>query len=187
MLKRIKENKFLKILVATIRTLSMAILILLILITAFQRFTKNNFAIGGVRIFTIISESMLPEYEIGDMIISIETPAEEIKIGDNVVYNGLVDDFKGKVVTHKVVGKDKTNEGYKFITKGTNNTVEDPEISENQIMGKVIYKTVFLSFISKIINNTTAFYLFIFIPFVTLIFLEIVDIAEERRREKEED
>ena len=187
MLNKIKENKFLKILITVIRTLSMVLLILLIAITAFQRITKHNFAIGGIRVFTIISESMLPEYEIGDMIISIETPAEDIKVGDNVVYNGLVDDFKGKVVSHKVVSKDKTKDGYTFITKGTNNTVEDPEINESQIMGKVVYKTVFLSFISKIINNTTAFYLLIFITFVTLVFFEIVDVAEERRREKEED
>jgi len=186
MLNKIKQNKFLKILFRITKIITTLFLILLILIIAIQRFSNNNFAIGGIRVFTIITESMTPEYAVGDMIISKEIPASEIKVGDNVVYNGLVDDFKGKIVTHKVITKDKTPNGYKFITKGIANPVEDPEIDESQIMGKVIYKTVILSFISKLINNTTTFFIVIFIPFALLVFFEIVDVLEERRKEKEE-
>ena len=187
MLKKVKYNKFLKILIAFIKTLITIFLLILISIIFIQRVSNNNFAIGGIRVFTIITGSMYPEYEVGDMIISKETPIEEIEIGDNVVYEGLVDDFNGKIVTHKVVDKDKIGGEYKFITKGLNNDLEDPEISEKQILGKVIYRTFILSFISKLINNTTSFFFIIFIPFVLLVFFEIVDVIEDKKREVEED
>lgn len=184
MLKKIKNNKFLKIAMTAIRTIITVFLLILICIIFIQRVSNNNFAVGGIRVFTIITGSMLPEYEVGDMIISKEVSAENIQIGDNVVYEGLVDDFNGKIVTHKVIDKDEVNGEYKFITKGLNNDIEDPEISEKQILGKVIYKTTILSIISKLINNTATFYLVVFIPFVLLVFFEIVEVVEEKKREK---
>lgn len=187
MLKKIKDNKFLKILIAFIKTLITIFLLILISIIFIQRVSNNNFAIGGIRVFTIITGSMLPEYEVGDMIISKEVNPNDIQIGDNVVYKGLVDDFNGKIVTHKVIDKDENNGKWRFITKGLNNDLEDPEINEDQILGRVVYRTVILSFISKLINNTTSFFFIIFIPFVLLVFFEIVDIIEDKKREIKED
>lgn len=187
MLTKIKENKFLKIAMNIVKTLVTAFLVILVCIIFIQRVTNNNFTIGGVRVFTIVTGSMLPEYEIGDMIVSIETNPDKIEVGDNVVYQGKVGDFSGKIVTHKVIKKTPSGDGYTFITKGTNNTIEDPEIDDSQIMGKVIYKTFILSFISKLLAKPAAFFFIVFVPFVILVFLEIVDVCEERRNSRDED
>lgn len=186
MINKLKNNKTLNLILNIVKTITTIFLILLILIIAIQRFSNNHIAIGGIRVFTIITESMYPEYKVGDMIIAIDTAPDKIKIGDNVVYNGEVDDFKGKIVTHKVISTKKTSEGYKFITKGVNNIVEDPEINEKQIIGKVVYKTLILSFISKLVNNTTTFFVVIFIPFTLLVFLEILAVIKEREQVDEE-
>ena len=106
MINKIKENKFLKISLTVTRTLITMFLLILIFIIFIQRVTDNNFAIGGIRVFTVITGSMEPEYEVGDMIISKQVSPESIEIGDNVVYKGLVDDFNGKIVTHKVIDKE---------------------------------------------------------------------------------
>lgn len=187
MINKIKENKALRILMNVIKTLITAFLVILIMIIFIQRVTNNNFAIGGIRVFTIISGSMEPVYEIGDMIISIETTPEKIEVGDDVVYKGLKGDFNGKIVTHRVIDKKQSNDGYTFITKGTNNDIEDPEIKDDQIIGKVIYKTFILSFISKLLAKPAAFFFVVFIPFVVLVFFEIVDVLEEKRNIKEEE
>lgn len=187
MLKKIKNMKSLKIIMTLIRALITVFLLILICIIFVQRVSNNNFAVGGVRVFTIITGSMLPEYEVGDMIISKEVSPDELKVGDNVVYEGLVDDFNGKIVTHKIIDINQDGDQYKFITKGLNNDIEDPEISEEQILGKVVYRTFILSAISKLINNTTTFFFVIFIPFVLLVFFEIVELMEERKQEKREE
>jgi len=185
MIEKIKNNKVLKILMTLIKTIITVFLLILICIIFIQKVSNNNFAIGGIRIFTVITGSMLPEYEVGDMIISVETEPSKINIGDNVVYEGLVDDFNGKIVTHKVIDKQKSGDKYKFITKGLNNDIEDPEISEEQILGKIVYKTVILSIVSKLINNTSTFFFVIFIPFVFLVFFEMIDILKERKEDEE--
>lgn len=187
MLQTIMNNKILKIVFTAIKTLITAFLVILICIIFIQRVTNNNFAIGGIRVFTIISGSMLPDYKIGDMIISVETTASKIEVGDNVVYKGLVGDFKDKIVTHQVIQKNENNRKYTFITKGTNNDIEDPEINEDQIIGKVIYKTFILSFISRLLNNSSAFFFVVFIPFVLLVFFEIVEVCEEKKSKEEID
>lgn len=184
MLKKIRDNKILNITFSVIKTLITIFLLLLICIIFIQRVTNNNFAIGGIRVFTIITGSMEPEYKVGDMIISIETKPEKIEVGDNVVYKGEKGDFKGKIVTHQVIEKKQDNT---FVTKGVNNTIEDPEIKGDQIIGKVIYKTFILSFISRLINNSSAFFFVVFIPFVVLVFFEIIKICEERKEKEDEE
>lgn len=187
MLKRIKDNKILNIIFNVVKTIITIFLLLLICIIFIQRVTNNNFAIGGIRVFTIITGSMEPVYKVGDMIISIETNPEKIEVGDNVVYKGFKGDFKDKIVTHQVIDKKQSDNGYTFITKGVNNTIEDPEIKEEQIIGKVIYKTVILSFISRLINNSSVFFFVVFIPFVVLVFFEIIETIEERKNQEDEE
>ena len=170
MLKKIRDNKILNITFNVVKTIITIFLLLLICIIFIQRVTNNNFAIGGIRVFTIITGSMEPVYKVGDMIISIETKPEKIEVGDNVVYKGEKGDFKGKIVTHQVIEKKQDNT---FITKGVNNTIEDPEIKGNQIIGKVIYKTFILTlsiffsksfvfFWSKVSALSTSFSLSVF-------------------------
>ena len=50
------------------------------------------------------------------------------------------------------------------------------------MLGKVIYKSVILSFLSHIVNNIYGFYFAVFIPLVIIIFLEILDVINERKK-----
>lgn len=185
MFNKLLENKFLRFLKNIVKTLITIFLICLILIIIVQRVTNNNFSIGGIRIFTIVTGSMEPIYEVGDMIISKEVAAKDILVGDDIVYNGKEGAFKDKIVTHRVISRVNSSGTYKFVTKGVNNDLEDPQIEEKQIIGKVIYKSYILSFISKLINNTVSFFILVFIPFVFLIFFEILDIVNAGKKEKE--
>lgn len=83
--------------------------------------------------------------------------------------------LRGKIVTHKIIEKREENGKLFFTTKGIANEEADPEISEDQIYGKIVYKTIILSFISKIINNIYAFYFLIFIPIAIIICKLIID------------
>lgn len=49
-------------------------------------------------------------------------------------------------------------------------------------MGKVFMKGRILSLISKIINNEYGFYFVIFVPFVLLVSMEIIDIVDEKKQ-----
>ena len=45
------------------------------------------------------------------------------------------------------------------VTKGIDNEVEDPEINEDDIYGKVIYHTILFSFVGRLMTNIVVYYL----------------------------
>ena len=173
MLGKIKENKILKTIYNIIYFLLVILVIIILIIVILQRVSNNSIALGGIRIFNIISGSMMPKYEVGDILISKSIDINKIDIGDDIVYQGTQGAFAGKVVTHQVIDIEEENKKLKFHTKGLANQDEDPIVSQEQIYGVIIYKIHTLSFISKIINNLYSFYFVIFIPLVILIFIEI--------------
>lgn len=186
MLNKIRNNKALKIIGNILYYLLVIFIVLILLVVILQRVTKNNASIGGIRIFNIVTESMVPEYKVGDILISKSTSLDKIKVGDDIVYLGNKDTFTGKVVTHRVIDIEKNEDGtYLFHTKGIANTAEDPVVSGSQIYGVIIYKTVILSFISKIINNLYGFYFLIFTPLTILIVVKIIKIYQERKYDEE--
>jgi signal peptidase len=138
--------------------------------------------------FTVISGSMKPKYDIGDVLISKKVAPSEIKVGDTISYEGEAGDFRNKVITHQVVSIAKDASGkYLFHAKGLANLVEDPIIYENQLYGVVIYRSAVLSTIYKIVSTDLGFCLFIIIPLGYIIGAEILSTLldkEEKRREK---
>lgn len=178
-----KGKKILGVIFKVIKAILILFLIMILGIVLVQKVSNNKAHIMGIGIYTIITESMLPTYEVGDMIFAVQTEESELKVGDDVVYQGEVDDFKGKVITHRIVEIDGKN----IHTKGINNDIEDPTITYKQIYGKVVYKFGLFSLFSKLMNDTVLFYVVIFVPFTILVFLDIKDIIEERSKDKEED
>ena len=183
MLNKIKNNKALKIIGNIIYYILLALVILILAVVILQRVSKNNASIGGIRIFNIVTESMFPEYQIGDVLISKKIEPSKIKVGDDLVYLGTEQGFAGRVVTHRVVDIEESDGKYRFHTKGLANEVEDPVVQENQIYGIVIYKTYILSFITKIINNIYGFYFLIFITLTILIIVKFVKISNEKEKD----
>ena len=137
-------------------------LVIILIFVVSQRVTKNKIVIGDTYIFQIASQSMTPEFRIGDVIISKKMPLEELSIGDDITYLGKSRDLKGLTITHRIVDiKEKEDNTY-ITTKGIANDVEDSEITIDDVYGKVIYKSVVFSFFGRIMQNQIVYY-FIFI------------------------
>ena len=186
--KKIKENKAIKIIWNIIYTLLFLLVVLMLLVVVMQRVTDNSLTLGGIRMFTVATGSMKPVYEVGDVLISKEIPPEEIKVGDDIVYRGEQSSFNNKIITHRVIFIEKLEDGnYKIITKGTANEQEDPEINQTQVYGKIVYKVQTLSYLGKLIQSIYVFYFIIFVPIGLLIFKQIKNILSFRDEETEDD
>ena len=172
-LKNFKEKIENNILFKSFKIILYVIVILFIIVIAVQKFSDNNVAIGGYRIFMVVSGSMADEYNIGDILISKSVSEDQIKVGDNVTYLGTKNELAGLIVTHKVTKKENRDGVTYFTTKGIANSVADPEITYNQIYGKIIYKTAILSAFGKFMNNQIAYYLLFFI-IALVISIEII-------------
>lgn len=185
MIEKIKNNKVLRILAMIIKAIVSFFIIIVVSIIFIQRISDNKLTLGGYSIYTIITESMVPKYNVGDMVIAKKIPITELKVNDDIVYLGNKNDFAGKIVTHQIIEIEKKGNELYFHTKGIANMIEDPIVEENQILGKVIMKGTILSLISKIVNNPYGFYFVIFVPFAILLVMEIIDFIEEKKERKE--
>lgn len=188
-IKKMKDNKILKIVGNLIYGLLVLFVVLLLLVVILQRFSNNTITLGGFRIFNIATESMVPVYNVGDVIIDKKVDPKDLKPGDDISYLGKERDFAGKIVTHRIESIEKQEDGtYKIITKGVANAFQDPEITDSQIQGKVIYKFITLSFISKIIRKSLVMmYVLIFIPIGIIIFINLRKLFSGKDDQEEDD
>lgn len=185
--ENIKMDKIMKIINRIIEIIFTVFIILFCLIVVCQRFLQKENSFFGYRIFTIVTESMKPELEVGDIILVKEVESNEIKIGDTITYQGMSDELNGKIITHKVVNLIKENNKNIFYTQGVNTSTIDPAVYEDQIYGVVKYKFIVLSLIYKIITNTVGFILLIVLPLSYIFIMELKTIAVERNKAKEKD
>ena len=148
-------KKILKIVFKILYQILIILCVLLIAIIVFQKVTESNRSVGGYRIFRVITGSMIPEYDVGEVVIAKETNPADIEVGDDIVYQGQFGDYNGKIIMHQVTQIDvDENNNRTFHAKGLqNNSVEDPQIKSNQIYGVVKLKSKTLSLLYKLATS----------------------------------
>lgn len=186
-IKKILDNPVVRFLVGLVKVVVWVCVILIVLLIALQRLFNNQVSLGSYRMFTVVTGSMLPEYKIYDVIIVKEEDPKDIEVGDDVAYLGEKDDYKDKIITHRVIKKREDNGAYYFTTQGIANQVADPEICADQLYGTVSYRPKVLSWFSHILNNSYGLYFLIIVPIAFLILLEILDYINRKESELEED
>ncbi len=170
-----KNHTVFKVIKNIISFIMLLVFAAFILVVCLQRFSNNEISIMGYRMFTVVTGSMKPKYNVGDVLVIKTTNPNQIKIGDDISYLGEVSSFKDKIVTHRVIGIESSKTGERiFRVRGIANLVEDPVITGDQIFGVVKYKTYVLSMITKIIATKEGMFLFIIIPIGYMIISEVI-------------
>lgn len=108
--------------------------------------TPNFF---GIKTYVIVSGSMEPELNIGDIVIAKEVEADELQIGDIISFR------QGQsIITHRIVAINQEDEKTTYTTKGDNNNTEDTNLVEiNLIEGKMIKKVPKIGKISMLLKG----------------------------------
>jgi signal peptidase len=116
-------------------------------------------------IMAVVSDSMVPVFYRGDLIVVKGLDCNEIEVGDIIVYQNNV---KNIPIVHRVVEIIRENGGRRFfITKGDNNSHPDqevgisPPVSCNWVRGKValiipklgLFKVGLIELNSRILNQ----------------------------------
>ena len=162
-----KISGFFKLVWKIIYKLIILSVIILMIFAIIQKTSDNRGSIGGIKIFTVITGSMIPVYNIGDILIVKDVNAEELKIGDDIVYKGEKGTFENKTVTHRIISIKQEDDGnFEITTKGIANIGQDPKINQNQVLGKVVGKVSIVNYILRVVFNI---YTWILIPVVILV------------------
>lgn len=109
-------------------------LIVICIVMALSKIKGEQTSLFGYKIFSVLTGSMSPTIEVGDLIIVKEVSSEDIKANDIITFGSNKSDTR---TTHRVKEILKDDE-IKFVTKGdANNTTDPAPISEDLLVGKV--------------------------------------------------
>lgn len=178
-------RKTFKILWDIIVKLVTLLIVLISLIIIVQKVTNNKESFLGYRIFRVQTGSMIPKYQIGDVILVKKQDVDKIKVGDDVTYLGESSSVKGILITHRVIDIQEVDGKKEFHTQGIANNLEDPVVHVNQINGVVQFKMPILTLLCKLLNNKYIFYFGAVLPLTLYIFFRVLKANYDKKVERD--
>ncbi len=179
------SNKIFKIVYGTLKTIFFTILILYVVFICVQRLSGNN-SVFGFRLFTVATGSMKGVYNVNDVIAVKDFDNKKLKVGDDIAFIGNRGGLENNLVTHRIIKIEEESNGRIFTTKGVKNSVEDPSITESQILGKVVGVVPVVTQINHVVKSQLGFFCLIFCPLVLVIVLEILQTITDIKLENNE-
>ena len=139
--------------------------------------------------YVIVSPSMVPTINVEDAIVIKRMDPEDLKQGDIISYLGTDSYYSGKVITHRIIGIEKSSDGdFLFRTKGDNNNVADGVlVNEDNVYGKVLLRIPKLGYIRRFLSTYFGWILCIALPLLYLILSEVIRVRKMIRKKKEQE
>ena len=143
-----------------LKTLGQVVLfVILIFFILLNILSMNNKSLVGFRIYRVISGSMQPALQIGDVIIIKK--ANNYAEKDIITYdNGLT------TITHRI----KSINGDEIITEGDANDAPDKPITKDRILGKYFFRISTFSVFSIMLTGKTIYLIMVLVLFAILLF-----------------
>lgn len=137
---------------------------------------------GSMHFLIVLSGSMNPEINPGDVVVSTYTNPEEIQINDVITF-AFADNPKN-CITHRVINITNESSSIGFQTKGDAN--EDPDqriVQSSEVIGKVGLVIPYIGYLPHFAKSPLGFITLIIIPGVLIIVGEVWNIARIKKRE----
>lgn len=138
--------------------------------------SKAGNSIFGYTFLQVLSDSMSPEFERGDVIVAQSYNGETLSVGDVVVFVAPSGANQGKTVTHRIVEVMNDGENVKYRTKGDAAQFADSwELSAQDIKAVYIKVMPFITQASEFAGSSTGKGVMIALPLVFLVAVFAVD------------
>lgn len=154
------------------------LLLALVMVTPKDAAGNKRINIAGYSIMNVMTGSMEPAYQVGDIIVIKKTDADELKVNDVITFISTDKELNGQPITHRIINITEENGQKMFETKGDFNQITDETlVTSDRILGKVQFK---IPFVGRAINfmqtNRAAFFLIVILPMLVIMALEVKDI-----------
>lgn len=131
-------------------------------------------SIGGTFPLIVLTDSMYPEIESGDLIVCNTAKAEEIKVNDVISFfdpagNGT------SIVTHRVVELVEKDGETLFRTRGDNNNTNDKElVAADDLVGVYKFRIAGAGHVAMFMQSTAGLIVCVVLPIVLLVAYDII-------------
>ena len=152
--------------------LLLILFLLLYFLAELKLFGKRYINFFGYTIFQVVTGSMEPTIKTSDIII--------VKLTKEVSENDIIT-FKAdnNFITHKIIKKDNEQ----IITKGDANNTEDLPITDDAVVGKVIYIFTNVAVWIKVFKDPKV----VIVLIISIIIIKIMFFKDEKIKNSEEE
>ncbi|MGD6833418.1 signal peptidase I [Sutcliffiella halmapala] len=163
-------------------TITTILFIMVILFSIFASLNSNKpLSVLGIKPLTVLSNSMAPVFEAGDVIITREVDPGDLSKGDIISFYNE----EQLLVTHRITSIVEADGGRHFYTKGDNNNSADENVTTaNEIVGKKIFLIPFLGYFSQFIKGPLGFLLFIALPLTGYVCIAVFEKMKSKRKKE---
>lgn len=142
---------------------------------------------SGAKPLTVLTGSMQPVLEPGDVAVVRPVDTERLQIGDVITFQA--ESGNPQLTTHRIVGVVLTTDGVRYKTRGDANGAADPvPVKPEQVKGEVWYSVPLVGYATTWVNGPTMTTVIQLVAFGLIIYgaFLLVAGALDRRRPKPE-
>lgn len=170
---------------SAILTVLIVIMIVAVGYLTYCNITGKVAFIGNYAVIKIVSGSMEPTIPTGDYILVKKAAADEIAVGDVIVFVSRDPQIYGNLNTHRVTGIVEEDLGRKFTTKGDNNNAEDDlKTKAADVTGKYIRNIPLVTKFADIFARKWVFFTFILVPAFLLVINSVLEVIKKSKEIK---
>ena len=137
--------------------------------------------------YIIISESMVPNINVYDAVVTVRVGEDKIKVDDIITFISKEIQTAGTPITHRVIGIVETETGIKYRTKGDhNNTADFALIAPEELIGKVYLRIPMIGYVQTFMTKPLGWILIIVIPCLLIIGSDVVKLVKNGGKKEEE-
>ena len=137
----------------------------------------------GVKLFIVETNSMQPHFSGGDIIFVKNVEPKILEEGDVISYSD-----SRSIVTHRIIGIEKTDDGLSFTTKGDGNDAEDlVPITEENVEGRYWFRVEKMGRLAMYVQSPQGRLIFIGIPVAIFIIYDIVQRKDRQNKARIDD
>ncbi len=193
-----KAKKVLSVLTGVVIALFLVIALAALAVTVVYRTRGEDAEILGYQFRIVVSGSMEPEIGQGSLVVidtvgSGESFYEDLSVGDVITFNWFntanVDEV---IVTHRIIDIKETSSGYRFTLQGDAVEGDTQVITENEIIGKVVWHSSALGAVLTFLRSGAGIVVCLILPAALIMIYEVYRIVRlvregkaEQKREKE--
>ncbi|HWR27661.1 MAG TPA: signal peptidase I [Candidatus Thermoplasmatota archaeon] len=135
---------------------------------------------GMLQVLIVLSGSMQPTFNAGDVILTVDTPVRSLKVNDIITY-WSPDNMKS-LVTHRIVTISKDSQGLSFQTKGdANEGVDQYVVPAELVVGRMVLTIPYVGHVASISHSFLGFLLLVLAPGIVVISAEVLSIVKKEK------
>lgn len=147
-------------------------------------------AVGAKASYVVLSDSMSPQMQAGDLVVVRSVDAEDIEIGEIITFRRETEGGPDRV-THRVVAIEGTDSGLRYVTKGDANEARDQQrVPSEAVTGTVWFHVPLVGRLIVFAGTDSGLLLLVVLPSVALIASELYslycDAVSGERGQKDE-